>query len=449
MPIEASPRNAAHLWRRAAFGATPAEIERTVADGIEATVATMFDHGDAPPAGGPARTRGEFAYDPEALTLWFVRLAATSPTPALERLMWFWHGHFATNVHKFEDAELLHRQLLMLRRHGLGRFDDLCKLMHRDAAMILWLDLDASIAGRHNENYAREFLELFTLGVDGGFTQGDVSEASRAFTGHTVTEARPYQGLLRAGLHDAGDKTILGHTGPFDADDVVDLVVARPECHRFIARRFWTRYAGTEPSDAVLEDLAAAFRDRLTVIDLVTEVLTHPAFYADDVRHALVSQPVESVIRAVRGFGLELFDVTAAPIPEDGSHDESDDRWYLPLEWLDAMGQRVGEPPDVGGWPHNDPWLDTTRAAGRLAAALSFAEHATASDSATVHAVRVARRAGPDAVVAEIFAAYGVTEWSNETAAAMRTALHATGDPFDSLAATIAVAFTSPEVVLS
>ncbi|MGI9646058.1 MAG: DUF1800 domain-containing protein [Ilumatobacteraceae bacterium] len=451
MAIEATPRNAAHLWRRAAFGASAAEIDQTVNDGIEATVAAMFDHRRAPAAGRPLRSPGEIAYDTEHLNLWFLRLAATSPTPAIERLMWFWHGYFATNLEKFEDPELLHAQLLTFRRHGLGRFDDLLKLMARDPAMILWLDLEKSVLGSPNENYARELMELFSLGVDAGYHQFDVVNGGRAFTGYTVSYEAPHQAVLNAGLHDTGVKTILGETGNFDGDDVVDLIVKRPECHRFVATRLWPRYAGTTPPAAVLDELAAVFARELKVRDLVVAMLTHPAFYADDVLDGLVAQPVETTINAIRGFGAELLDVTTTPILDDEEEDEDSGPfpWWVPLTMLEEMGQVVGLPPNVGGWAHNEPWLDATRAAGRLNAAIAFAEAITEAGTKSVGVIRAAADRSPTDAAAAIFSAFGITEWTAETGTAVATALTARNDDVGPLATAIAVAFTSPEVTLS
>ena len=470
MAIEASPRNAAHLWRRAAFGAATEQIDQTVSDGIESTVEAMFDHRRAVEAGKPLRSPGFQAFETPHLNNWFLRLTATSPTPAIERLMWFWHGHFATNIDKFDDAELLHAQLMTFRRYGMGRFDDLLKLMARDPAMILWLDLQTSIIGSPNENYARELMELFSLGVDGGYTQRDVAEVGRAFTGYTLDEAgSPLTATLSSALHDDGDKRILGRSGRLTGDDVVDIIVQRPECHRFVARRFWTRYAGTVPTASVLDDLATAFSQRLIVRDLVVAMLTHPAFYTDEVRRGLVAQPVESVANAVRGFGIDLIDVTTTPLDDEFDDDEVDDdevdddevddeedqpvdtsgfAWWTPIEMLDEMGQVLGHPPNVGGWPHNEPWIDATRSIGRLNAAIRFAHEIVEADTDTVREIRSAADTDPRRAVAPLMAAFGHVEWSTETEDAIVTALTAPDDDA-TLTSAITIAFTSPEVTLA
>ncbi|MEM1331945.1 MAG: DUF1800 domain-containing protein [Actinomycetota bacterium] len=467
MAIDPTPRNAAHLWRRAAFGATPEQIDQTTRDGIEATVASMFDHRRAVDAGKPVRGTGPQPFGTEHLNTWFLHLAVTSPTPAIERLVWFWHGHFATNIDKFEGPELFHSQLTTFRRHGMGRFDDLLKLMARDPAMMLWLDLQTSVIGRPNENYARELMELFTLGVDGGYTQRDVAEVARAFTGYHVTEyPPPVSATVSSALHDDGVKEILGRRGRFTGDDVVDLIVERAACHRFVAGRFWTRYAGTEPPTDVLDDLAAALGRRLIVHDLVTAMFTHPAFYADEVQSGLIAQPVETVANALRGFGARTFDVTAADLVEDDDaddhHDDDEDHdaddggdaatfpWIVPLEMLDDMGQVLAHPPNVGGWPHNEPWIDATRSIGRLNAAIRFADEIVEADTAVVREIVDAAGRGGSDVTRSIMAAFGHVEWSPETEAAIRAAIDDAGDDeYRRLTSAITIAFTSPEVTLS
>ena len=221
MPIEPIPRNAAHLLRRAACGGTPDEIARVTDEGIEATVDRLLDPSDAPPFPRPHRIRGEQPFEEWILGAAWMRLAATSPTPAIERLSWVWQGHFATGVSKVEWTDLLHAQWAMLRHRSLGRFDDLLHAVVHDAAMNLYLDLHTSVAGRPNENFAREVMELFSMGAGRGYTQSDVVEAGRAFTGYGIeydrTIHRAIGSRLLPALHDTGTKRILGSTGAFAA----------------------------------------------------------------------------------------------------------------------------------------------------------------------------------------------------------------------------------------
>lgn len=202
---------------------------------------------------------------------------------------------------------------MTLRRLAMGRLDDLLVAMTHDPAMNVWLDLETSVVGKPNENYARELLELFSMGAGNGYTQADVVEAARALTGYGLRydpqADRPVAARLEPALDDYGTKTFLGRRGNFDVDDIVGIVVERPECHRFVAGRFWLRYAGTEPPDGVLDELARGLSSRLRIDDLLRALLTHPRFYAADVRSGLVSQPVEVLCRTLRGFEIPTVDI--------------------------------------------------------------------------------------------------------------------------------------------
>jgi uncharacterized protein (DUF1800 family) len=451
MVVEPSRRNAAHLLRRAGWGGTGSDIDRVARDGIEASVERLLDVAGAPPAGEPGRSPGEAPYSEDALLLWFVHLAVTSPTPALERLLWFWHGHFATSLEKVEFPDLLHRQWVTLRRLATGRLDDLLLAMTHDPAMNVWLDLETSVVGRPNENYARELLELFSMGAGNGYRQADVVEAARALTGYGLRydphADRPVGARLDPALHDYTTKTFLGRRGNFDADDIVGIVVERPECHRFVAGRFWLRYAGTEPPGGVLDELARALGARLRIDDLLRAVLTHPRFYADEVRTGLVSQPVEVLCRTVRGFEIPTVDIEGRTL-DDVEASLGDEHVSLQLlDWFWGMGQVPGYPPDVGGWPHNRAWLGSNRAAERLLVGHDIGWYLAEADTPVGEELRRAASDG-DALVTALFRRFGVVEWSDVTAAAVATAADGS-DRAAALAAAFAVAFTSPEVTLA
>ena len=452
MPIPATPRNAAHLLRRAAWGGLPHEIDQVVADGIEASVAKLLDTSAAPTPVEPAYGPGYIPFPGELVNLWFYKLASTSPTPALERLMWFWHGHFACDYHKSEATDLLLRQLITLRRNALGRFDDLLLAVTHDPAMNIYLDLHTSVVGQPNENYARELMELFSMGSGQGYTQADVVEVGRAFTGYDLVEdrvsGRPLGTTVRPGMHDFGQKTIFGQRGAFDAADVIALIVQKPECHRFIASRMWHRYAGTSPSPHVIDDLAGVFASRLEVRDLLGAMLTHPAFYADEVHDGLVSAPVPTLVRTARAFEFTFADELRAWEDDDDGHDpETGSGWMLP-EFGFRMGQAVGEPPNVGGWPHNDAWLDARRATGRLQVARDLGWWVVEHEGPVVEALLAATRQ-PDQFISVLYGRFGVVEWSEVSAEQIRTAITSTDDDIAAVAAGIAATFLTPEVTLA
>jgi uncharacterized protein (DUF1800 family) len=447
----ATPDNVSHLLRRAAWGATPDEIDRAAADGIAATVDRLLDPTTAPPAGDAYREpTGREAYRPAAFILWWFHLVSTSPASGIERLLWFWHGHFATGLRKVRYPALMRDQFVGLRRYGLGRFDDLLSVVTNDAAMNVWLDLHTSIAGRPNENYARELMELFTMGVGSGYSQTDVAEAGRAFTGYGLVYSprprpRPLGTRLRPELHDYGVKTVLGRTGPLSGDDVIHEIVARPECHRFVATRFWLRYAGTEPSEATVDDLASSFSGELLISDLLRTMLTHEAFYGDDVKAGLVTQPVELLVRTVRNFELPVADPSTASLED--VLEGADRRGGAILRWAELMGQVPGLPPNVGGWPHNDAWLTSDRAAGRLLVGAEVGRLIATADTDLSANLRALSRL-PEELAATILAQFGLVSWSAETLQTAAAAARGSSGR-DAVAAAFAAVFVSPEVTLA
>lgn len=449
MAPRATHTNAAHLLRRAGWGGRPDEIQAAVDDGIDATVERLLDPTNAPIVGEPRRRPGVDAFEFDALQAWFVRLAATSPTPAIERLTWFWSGHFASSIDKVEFPDLLHRQYVTSRHHSLGRFDRLLQEISRDAAMNLMLDLHLSVVGSPNENFARELMELFSLGASNGYTQQDVVEVARAFTGYSLrhTNGRIIGAELRPATHDFGDKTVLGVTGPHDGDDVIALIAERRECREFVVRRFWRRYAGTAPALELVQRLAADFGRDLRIDTLLRSMWTLDEFYTAEVRGGLVGQPLETLVRTIRGFEMELVDAESVVWDDD----EDDDvrflpRWMVP-DLLFAMGQRLGQPPNVAGWPHNDAWLDSNRAAGRLQAGIQLGRWLGDADTAVAEQLRqIADR--PSDLAAQLLRRLGVVDISDDSADAIAAA--ATGRPApDAVAAAFAVAFTSPEVTIT
>ena len=447
--VDSTEANVAHLLRRAGWGGSPREITEAAAVGLGQTIDDLLDVAVAPAAGDAHRSTGIEAYEPAELVAWWYRLAATSPTPGVERLGWFWHGHFATALTKVRYPSLMRDQLVMLRRHGQGRFDDLLHLVSHDTAMNIWLDLHTSVVGRPNENFARELMELFSLGVDGGYTQDDVRDAGRAFTGYALVRddnapRRPVGTELRPELHDHGAKTILGATGPLTGGEVIDLIVRRPECHRFLVRRIWLRYAGSEPTADLVDELAAVFADRLDLGDLVRAMLAHEAFYDDDVRSGLVAQPVETLVRTLRNFELPVPDLSDVALDDAPPALRTAVRQLV--QWSRLLGQLPGFPPNVGGWPHNEAWLTSDRAAGRLTVGLQIGEAVARLDSSVSEQLRSIGRSD----LAEfVLRQFGLVEWSAATATAAHDTAVSETTTESAIAATFALVFSSPEVTLT
>ncbi|WP_285489086.1 DUF1800 domain-containing protein [Amycolatopsis taiwanensis] len=350
----------------------------------------------------------------QAALWWLDRMVATN-APSTERLTWFWHGHFATSEQKVRSPQLMLTQNETLRTFGMGSFTRLAHAMIVDPAMLLWLDGNSNKAGKPNENLAREFMELFTLGV-GHYSETDVREAARALTGWTATRDTPTARLVSR-WHDDTAKHILGQTADFDAASFVDLVLGRPESAPFVVGRVWFRLvSATAPPDDVLTRLVAAYGPNRDIRSLLSAIAGEAAFH--DPASSLVKQPVEWLVGLMRALGVR-----------PGALDDKAGTQLL--AGLRGMGQVPFEPPSVGGWASGSAWLTTSAGLARLHLAQLVAGHAD------LRAVSTAMNR--PAAVGEIL---GVDAWSDRT----RAGLDGVANDARQLAA---VAACAPEYVVS
>ncbi|WP_328476342.1 DUF1800 domain-containing protein [Actinoplanes sp. NBC_00393] len=389
----------AHLLRRLTFGPTAAEVDAAVRAGYETTLAGLLR--PAGPVTGPAlgadpvaaldrgvsreqrqKARREQRDQVTALTRWW--LARMASGGAAEKLVFFWHGHWATSVRKVRSAQLMLAQQQTFRRYGSGDTGPLVRAMLRDPALIVWLDGQKNTRKAPNENLAREVMELFTLGV-GAYTEQDVQAAARVLTGWQVDRATGAARLMPK-RHDDRPVTLLGSTGTFDVDSYADLLV-RHEAHvPFLARRLWLRYgSGAAPSAQATARMVAAGRDTTALLGALCR---DPDFAAT--RGTLPKQPLEWLIGAARQLG-----VPAADLPENA---------------LRSLGQVPLRPPSVGGWPVGAAWLTTSSTLARIRTGQRLAALAPAA---------VDRLTGADRLdaLAELLVVDG---WTDRTAAALR-----------------------------
>jgi uncharacterized protein (DUF1800 family) len=357
---------ARRLVQRVGLGPRPGEpqagfdatLDRLVTAPPDAVTAPTFP----PPAARPAKNdiaarkaqRRELAEQGRQLAVWWLDRMAAVASPFPERLTWFWHGHFATSIKKVRYATLMYGQNATQRRLGGGDFRALAQAMAVDPAMLVWLDGGGNKVGKPNENLAREFMELFTLGV-GNYGETDVREAARALTGWRI-DATGGSASLNPRNHDGGPETVLGATASYDASSLVDLLVSRPASPRFLAGRVWTRFVSDTPPDpASLDALVAAYGPGHDVTALVRAAVTSPAFR--DPASVLVRQPVEWLVGALRALRLPASRVPATALRAG----------------LTGLGQVPFDPPNVGGWPAGTPWLTTAAALARLKLAQALA----------------------------------------------------------------------------
>ncbi|RDU99407.1 DUF1800 domain-containing protein [Trinickia dinghuensis] len=277
----------------------------------------------------------------EALRGWWIHEMATRPSPLTERMTLFWHGHFTSGQDKVPYPQLMARQNALLRRYALGSFADMLHAVAKDPAMLMYLDGAGNRKGHPNENFAREVMELFTLG-EGHYGQRDVSEAARAYTGWSLDpDTRAY--VWRADWHDAGEKTVLGHTGAFDGDAVLDLLLAQPQTATFIVTELWREFVSETPDPAQIERIAARFRSSgYDIAVALRGLFSTDAFWDVRNRGVLVKSPAQFVVGALRSFDVDDDDMT----PLAGT--------------LRNLGQNLFAPPNVKGWPGGSTWINST-----------------------------------------------------------------------------------------
>jgi uncharacterized protein (DUF1800 family) len=344
---------AAHLYRRAAFGANREELLEAEKIGFEATLSLLL--GGQPntaevlptllDVGRVAAKRDDGG---DQLRGWWLYCMLQGGHPLREKLTLFWHNHFATSIVKIRNASAMFRQNCLLREHALSKFEPMLQAISRDTAMLFWLDSNSNVKGKPNENYARELMELFSLGV-GNYTEKDVRQAARAFTGwHTDRDAFHFE----ASQHDYGEKTVLGKTGEWDGGDIVKMVLEQPAAARFLVRKLYAFYVSElSPPDKLLEPLCESFRkSEYDIASLVKTILSSRHFYSDHAFRKRIKSPVEFVLGAVRVIyrAYDTKDSLYRPLPQQ-----------VLVRPLNAMGQALFAPPNVKGWPGGRTWLNT------------------------------------------------------------------------------------------
>jgi uncharacterized protein (DUF1800 family) len=352
---------AAHLFNRAGFGGTPEErdalTKRSVADAIDRFVRyEQFPDPTPPPDWAKPlnltpeerknltpEQRKELQKQQrqhiEDLKLWWLRRMVVTPRPLQEKMTLFWHSHFATGAEKVKSAYLMFLQNETLRAHATGNFRDLVLAMCRDPAMCHYLDSNTNRREHPNENFARELMELFTMG-EGNYSEDDVKESARAFTGWGV---QGEQFKFRPRQHDGGPKTFLGRTGNFDGADIVNIILEQPVTARFICHKLWEFFAYENPEPDLLEDLANIFRrSNYELEPVLAALLASEAFWSAKAMRAQIKSPVQLVVGSLRLLNAEV----KAP--------------RLLTASLRLMGQDLFFPPTVKGWDGGQAWINTS-----------------------------------------------------------------------------------------
>lgn len=366
---------AAHLLNRAGFGGSPAQIEKLHALGHVQAVESLVAYESIPEEianpswARPDPTRlaryQEMRSAPEEkkqelrrteqreqretlqeLRHWWLERMATTARPLQEKLVLFWHGHFATSAQKVKNSFLMWQQNDIFRRHASGHWLTLLAAVSKDPAMLVWLDQAQSRKDHPNENFAREVMELFTLG-EGHYTEKDITEAARAFTGWSYDRLNQ-QFIERRHQHDQSSKTILGKSGAWKGEDVLKIIVEQPQAAPFIARKLWIFFASENPSAPLVEALAVGFRaSGHHFKPLLRAMFLSEEFYSPAVMRQQVKSPVQWLISTVRMLEREL------PPPQ------------VAAAALRQLGQDLLLPPNVKGWDGGLSWITTNNLLNR------------------------------------------------------------------------------------
>ena len=347
---------AAHLLRRAGFGGTPAEIDDLYGRGLSGAVSRLVDYESVDTTAYEAALAAR-AYNlltSRGLQQWFLDRMAFSPRPLEEKITYFWNLHWTSGISKVQGVTLMLNQNKTMRQYAVGRFDDLALRISQDPAMLVWLDNWLSRPGHPNENYARELMELFSLGVNSGYTQTDVTMVARALTGWTLTpgsytKTDNYNGATffdNTAQHDNGAKTILGQTGNWNGSDALAIILnwsdaAGSKSGRFLTAKLWSYFAYANPTDDVVSQLTAVWTSsNRSIREVLRAIFSMPEFYEAHSYKKWMRSPVEYTIAAIRML--------------EGQTD-----FAAPVNAFTGMGQTFFNPSDAKGPDWGLSWINT------------------------------------------------------------------------------------------
>ena len=398
----------ARLFHRTGFGPKPGEFAAALSAGVASTRSKVLsppstvsfvtppaltDLGPrpAPKSSAVVEFSQQLRYQNQQLFLWWLDEMVTSPHTLQEKMTWFWHGHWATSIGKVNYALPMFNQNVTMRKFALGNFNDFAKAMFSDGALQVWLDGQENTVKAPNENFSREMMELFTLGVN-RYTETDVKELARAFTGYQVSRS---SGLVtfNARRRDNAPVTVLSKTAAMSPEEVIAHLVAQNNSALFIAERIWYRFVSSQEPLPQDHPMVKAFANR-DIYALMKSLIESSAL--SQPQYSMVKSPVEWFIGICRALTI-----TPSQLPSPTKL----------AGYFEKLSQVPFSPPNVGGWPVDQAWLSSASAQYRLSFATSVIAEADLSELTAISSVR------RPAYLADLL---GVVEWSTRTAYAMR-----------------------------
>lgn len=378
MSLRTEREKGAHLLRRFALGASEAELNYYLSGGLDGAIEKLLNYEDVKEPYDydliDLMALDQRALNPQIASAWWTLKLITTRRPLQEKMTVFWHNHFATSAEKVAAGDAMHNQIELLRNDATSDFHTLLSSVSKDPAMLYWLDNQFNVKGKPNENFAREVMELFTLGEGKGYTENDIKEAARAFTGWTVGGQAAVGDLPRRGSifrfdqtrHDEGTKSVLGQSGTFTGDEVLNILCKRPRTAEFLTNKIWEWFVYPNPEPAVLAKFSAKFEQSgLNIKSLLRDIMQSEEFYSDKAERGLYKNPVDFVIPPLRQLGI-------GPILAKRVTDAVDftPRALGPVvaanSAMKQMGMQLMYPPDVSGWPHGPKWISSATMVARI-----------------------------------------------------------------------------------
>ena len=417
----------ARYFHRFGFGPKPGNFEAALKDGATGAlnkILTVESKSRIPdpvfkklgprPSNAIARVEWRNAMRDQEfkLTLWWMDRMVDSENPFLERMTWFWHGHWATSMSKVDYANSMLIQNQLIRTTALGSFAIQAKSLVVDGALQYWLDNNSNTVKAPNENLARELMELFTLGVN-RYTENDVKQVAKALTGYSLDRESSVV-TFNPKKHDTSTLNILGRTGTFDANSLTEYLVSLEDCQTFIAERLWFRFINdsTTPSDNVIKN---AFSNR-EILPTMNALANHPALKSEE--NSMVKPPFEWFISSCRALNV-LPSTLAKPV--------------IILGFFDRLSQKPFYPPNVGGWPSGEIWLTAANAQYRIQLAQLIVSKGDTTPISNI---------APTNRVQKLADLLGIGEWSTRTKSALASIQN---DPIK----LITTALLAPEYLVS
>ncbi|KXK13263.1 MAG: hypothetical protein UZ18_ATM001001992 [Armatimonadetes bacterium OLB18] len=381
MQLTTEKAKVAHLLRRFGLGASEAEVDYYGKDGFRGAVDRLLDFRSQDEGFDVSleafRQPDNNNFNIRGIQQWWVLRILSTRRPLQEKMTLFWHDHFATSASKVNAPLMMYQQNELLRKNGTGKFRELLLEASKDPAMVFWLDNQFNVRGKPNENFAREIMELFTLGV-GHYSETDIQEAARAFTGWSIRRRRPAEVaegsysqaefLFVPRLHDTEFKTILENKGPFRGEDVIDILCGHPQTPVYLTKKLWEWFVYPNPEAALVERFAGKFqKSGLDVGSLLKEIMLSSEFVSEKAVRAIYKNPVDFCVPTLRQLGIGE---ATMDLYRQNREAENARRFFLPAvalqQGMAAMGMDLMFPPDVAGWDGGQAWISTATMVERI-----------------------------------------------------------------------------------